>query len=101
MLGLRLPGEHKVHWYHATSKRRRLLVDVVASLSVLHVVVVRRGMPGEPSERRRRKCLEVLLFELVSAGVNESPGLRGSARQAVREARGVGAGRLCHAVHGL
>ncbi|MCO5997707.1 hypothetical protein [Actinoallomurus rhizosphaericola] len=71
MLRSRLPGERKVHWYHAAEKRRHLLSDVVASLSALHLVVVRSGIPGEPSERRRRKCLETLLFELASAGVSE------------------------------
>ncbi|MEV5705631.1 hypothetical protein [Actinoallomurus sp. NPDC052274] len=66
---LRLPGQHKVHWYHESDKRRRLLIETVMSLEVLHLAVVRIGTAGETSERRRRKCMERLFFELSGMGV--------------------------------
>ncbi len=69
MSELRVKGERKLHWYHETPKRRRWIVDTLAELAALHLVVVRAGLPGERSEKRRRKCLEKLLYELHRAGV--------------------------------
>lgn len=69
--GLRLPGQRKVHWRDESEKRRRLLAEAVASLAVMHLVVVRVGRVGEPSERKRRKCMERLLFELSAMGVHQ------------------------------
>lgn len=66
----RLPGQRKVHWRDESEKRRRWLAEAVASLDALHLVVVRRGYVGEPSERRRRKTMERLLFELSAMGVH-------------------------------
>jgi len=36
---------------------------------VRHVAVLHRGRPSERLERRRRRCLERLLFELISRGI--------------------------------
>ncbi|MCO6006007.1 hypothetical protein NE236_13525 [Actinoallomurus purpureus] len=71
MACLRLPGEHKVHWYHESDKRRRILIETVISLEVLHLAVVRTGAVGETSERRRRKCMERLFFELSAMGAHK------------------------------
>lgn len=58
------PGRGKLHWHDESAPERRKIVAAVAELDVLHLVVVRQGMPGGHPERRRRKCLERLLFEL-------------------------------------
>jgi hypothetical protein len=42
----------------------------VAELPLRHLVVIRDGRPDERSERRRRYCLERMLFELESRGVD-------------------------------
>lgn len=63
------PGQRKLHWRAESARRQARIIDVLASLDVLHVIVVRDGIDGEPSERRRRKCLERMAFELDSRGV--------------------------------
>jgi hypothetical protein len=68
---LRLRDQRKIHWWAESDKRRLHLVEIIASLDVLHVVLVRVGRAGEPSERRRRKCMERLLSELCNAGVTD------------------------------
>jgi hypothetical protein len=64
MAALQLPGQHKVHWRDESPKRRSEIVDVIAGLPLQHLVVVRDGRAGEKPERRRRHCLERLLYEL-------------------------------------
>jgi hypothetical protein len=46
-------------------------VTAVAGLPLSHIVVIRDGMPGEKPERRRRKCLEQLLYTLDDHDVAE------------------------------
>jgi hypothetical protein len=64
MLGLQLPGQRKVHWRDESRKRHQQIIEVVAGLPLQHLVVVRDGRAGEKPERRRRHCLERLLYEL-------------------------------------
>ncbi|MDN5898572.1 MAG: hypothetical protein L0H74_00720 [Brachybacterium sp.] len=66
------PGQKKIHWHDENSRSRRDLVAAVAQLEAIHLVVVRDGAePTEKSERRRRKCLERLLWSLdANYGVN-------------------------------
>ncbi|MFL6052436.1 MAG: hypothetical protein ACJ72W_05885, partial [Actinoallomurus sp.] len=47
------------------------LLEAIVRLEVLHLVVVRACHPTEPSERRRRKCMEYLIRELAGMGVAE------------------------------
>ena len=70
MEGLRLRGQLKVHWRGESMMRRRRIVDAVAELPLRHLVVVRDGRPGERPERRRRHCLERMLFELDRLSVD-------------------------------
>lgn len=61
-----------MHWRSDTKKRHVQVVSAVAALGVLeHVVVVRScgSTAGEKIERRRRKVLERLFYELTSRGV--------------------------------
>ena len=69
IIGLQLRGQRKVHWRNEDDKRRRLITETVASVPLQHVVVVRDGRPGERPERRRRHCLERLLYELDQLAV--------------------------------
>lgn len=71
MVRLRLAGQRKVHWVHESDKRRFMLVETIARLEVLHLVIVRSCHPTEPSERRRRKCMERLVLELAGMGVGQ------------------------------
>ena len=71
MQALLLPGQVKVHWRDESERRRAQIVGAVAGLSLEHVVVVRSGATGERPERRRRKCMERLLYELEQRGVDD------------------------------
>jgi hypothetical protein len=64
MLELQLPGQTKVHWRDESLPRRHRIVEVLATLPLQHLIVVRGGRAGERPERRRRHCLERLLHEL-------------------------------------
>jgi hypothetical protein len=61
---LKLRGQLKLHWRSESDKRRRLIAEAIAGLPLDHLVVVRDGRPGERTERRRRHCLERMLYEL-------------------------------------
>lgn len=64
--GLLRPGQCKLHWREESAESRARITKAVAALPALHVIVVRTGVPGERSERRRRKCLERLVYELAA-----------------------------------
>lgn len=68
MRGLLLKGQRKVHWHDESSDRRVKLVDAIADMPVEGFVVVRTAGQGDRLERRRRKCLELLLRELDGFG---------------------------------
>lgn len=68
---LLLRGQRKLHWHDESPTRRRRIINALAELDVLNVVVVRAGVAGERSERRRRQCLERLLHELAASGVEQ------------------------------
>lgn len=76
--GLKARGAHKLHWRDESHARRRRVSQAIAELPLDHVVVIRTGLPGEKSERRRRLCLERMLYELdtgqVGAATFESRG---------------------------
>lgn len=61
---LKLKGQVKLHWRSESDKRRHLIAETIAGLGLAHLVVVRDGQPGERAERRRRHCLERMLYEL-------------------------------------
>ncbi len=65
MLGLRLPGQVKLHWRSENFRRRLRIARTIAAEEVEHLVVVRSAHTAEAGERRRRKCLEHLLYELA------------------------------------
>lgn len=71
MYSLLLKGQRKVHWHDESSDRRLKLVDAIASMAVEGFVVVRVGGHGDRTERRRRKCLEVLLSEVSDFGCDQ------------------------------
>lgn len=71
MRGMLLPGQRKLHWRAESNKRRRQIVEAISAAPVEHLVVVRGGRAGEKPERRRRACLERLLFELPGLGVDQ------------------------------
>lgn len=68
MGNLLLRGQRKVHWRDEAPNRRAKLVDAIADLPVEGFVVVRSAGLQDRIERRRRKCLELLLFELSALG---------------------------------
>lgn len=68
---LRLSGA-KLHWHQEDARRRRQISEAIAAMDLAHVVVVRSGVPGERGERRRRLCLERLLHELETLGVDSA-----------------------------
>ncbi|WP_415957146.1 hypothetical protein [Streptomyces sp. 021-4] len=106
MLSLRAPGQRKLHWHNESSRRRALVIKDVAALSAQHLIVVRDGRPGEASERRRRKCLARMVWELDLRGVTRLVGESREAKQNGRDMqtiaylranRTIGSAlRLCH-----
>ncbi len=64
MSSLRLPGQAKLHWRAEDHRRRTLITRAVSECDLEHLVVVRAGALHNRPERRRRKCLERLLYEL-------------------------------------
>jgi len=69
--GLRLPGQVKLHWRDEDTRRRTRITHAVAGCDIEHLVVVRTGHVDDRPERRRRKCLERLLYELEAKAVND------------------------------
>jgi hypothetical protein len=59
----------KLHWHDESPLSRKAVMQTIAQIPALHVVVVRTGRPGEPAERRRRKCFERLAHEFAVRGV--------------------------------
>ena len=61
-----------------SDRRRRQIAEAIAQLPMRHLVVIRDGSPGERAERRRRHCLEPMLYELdelqVDMAIFESRG---------------------------
>jgi len=88
MDALRIKRQHKLHWHMEPARRRRLIAQTVAELDALHLVVVRSCLPGENSERRRRKCLERLLYELDQHAVTCVCAEAREAKQNARDRRG-------------
>ncbi|MFT4286191.1 hypothetical protein [Nocardioides sp.] len=78
LYAIRRPSERKVHWHDRLPKEHLSLASVVAGLAATHLIVVRDTDLDEPIERRRRKCLERLLWTLDQ---------RGDVQQVVLEAR--------------
>jgi hypothetical protein len=85
--GLLRPGQRKLHWRDESTGFRTWITKTVAALPALHVVVVRRGHAGEPVERRRRKCVERLAYELTIRNVLHITAEARDPRSNVREVR--------------
>lgn len=66
---LRLPAQRKLHWRDESQRRRMAITKAVARCSLQHLVAVRTGTAGEPTERQRRLCLEHLWYELEARAV--------------------------------
>lgn len=68
---LLLPGQVKLHWRDESARRRTAIAHAVAACQLSHLVVVRAGGVDDRPERRRRRCLERLLFELELNAVTD------------------------------
>lgn len=71
MQALRLKGQQKLHWHDEGHKRRRKIIESVGQLPLMHLIVVRDNMPNVRPERRRRLCIERMLYELDQLAVAE------------------------------
>ena len=87
MATLKLRGQVKVHWRNESDKRRQVIAEAIAALPIECLVVVRDSRTGERAERRRRHCLERMLYELsqreVISAVFESRGPKDDERDLV------------------
>ncbi len=66
-------GTPKLHWRDERPPRRHLIAQMIASLPISGLIVI-RSRPQEPDERperRRRKCLEQLLWTLDARGCSQ------------------------------
>lgn len=72
MTGLLRKGHTKLHWRDETETRQTLIAEVIATLPLEHLVVVRNCHATEREERRRRMCLRQMMFELQRAGVTHA-----------------------------
>lgn len=67
-----VPGsQRKLHWHEAVRGFRLEILEFVARMDLEHCVVVRDVRHGERPERARRRCLEVLLWEMDRVGTEE------------------------------
>jgi hypothetical protein len=71
MSGLLLSGQRRLHWRSESTRRRAEVLAAINQLGIKHVAVVGRSLDRRGQERARRKCLEVLLWELAQQGVDE------------------------------
>ncbi|MFI7059545.1 hypothetical protein ACIBL3_01065 [Kribbella sp. NPDC050124] len=62
----------RLHWVAESAKRRDLIAETVAALSVMAIVVVGSPVHRQKQERARRCCLEHLLYELDQLGVSQA-----------------------------
>ena len=69
--GLKLSGARKAHWRDDSDKRHDVVIDAVARMPIEGVIVTRRSLPDERSERRRRKCMEPFLAAVEAYGCNQ------------------------------
>lgn len=71
--GIQLSHERgrKVHWHNRDARQRMVAVDTVAALEVPSIIVVRTSRSAERSERRRRRCLDRLVPELIDRDVRK------------------------------
>lgn len=69
LTALRPRGQSKLHWHAESPRSRATIAKTIADLAAMHLVVIRACGAGEPVERRRRKCLERLAYELGTRSV--------------------------------
>lgn len=89
--GLLPRGARKLHWREATDAKRAEIISALASLELIHIVIVRDRTESETPERSRRACMEMLLYELGMMEVDH----------AVFESRGPSDSRDLHMVSAL
>lgn len=65
-------GAKKVHWRDSNPGKRQQLVHAVSELELIHFVIVREFTEHERPERSRRACIEHLLYELQSFGIENA-----------------------------
>jgi hypothetical protein len=71
MRGLKPGSRKKLHWHDDNSAvGRKRLVGHVTGIAAEHVVVIRLGSTDARVERRRRLCVERLIYELHALGVS-------------------------------
>lgn len=66
---LTLPGQIKLHWTDESEARRRAIVESIGSLAPMTVVVTHVSERMRKNERCRRKCLELLYYDMAGMGV--------------------------------
>jgi len=71
MLQLRLRRQSKLHWRDEGESRRESIIHTVAACDLELIVVVFSGHVEDRPERRRRKCLETMLFTLGAGRVTD------------------------------
>jgi hypothetical protein len=62
----------RLHWVAESAKRRDVIAETIAGLSIVAVVVAGSPVHRQKQERARRCCLERLLYELDQFGVSEA-----------------------------
>lgn len=71
LLPLRRPGQIKIHWTAESDSSRRKLTDALAEIEHMSVLITHTSDPERKTERFRRKCLELLYYEMTTCGVSE------------------------------
>lgn len=70
MVGLRAPGQAKLHWRNEDDSRRRKIVTAVANCRIASMVIIGTPLAKSKQERGRALCMERLLYELDGLGVD-------------------------------
>lgn len=63
-------GQLRLHWRDESSRRRAELIAAVSTLPHTGAIVIATGTQPRRQERARRKCIERLVTELASRGIN-------------------------------
>lgn len=63
------PGQIKLHWTDESSSSRRRIVQAIGALGPMNVIVTHLSERQRKTERFRRKCLEVLYYQLADLEV--------------------------------
>jgi hypothetical protein len=71
LIALKPRSQPKLHWYDSVPNLRIKAVSAVRGFELEHWAFEHEVLDGDSSERSRRACIEVMMYELVNLGVTQ------------------------------